>query len=36
MKTQIADTEYQKEEDSTEWKEKDQQKKATDASDTDG
>merc|ERR1719514_1367 len=31
MKTQIADTEYQKEEDSTEWKEKDQQKKATDA-----
>merc|ERR1719213_1434532 len=25
MKTQIADTEYQKEEDSTEWKEKDQQ-----------
>merc|ERR1719409_733615 len=31
MKTQIADTEFQIEEDSTEWKEKDQQKKATDA-----
>jgi hypothetical protein len=31
MKAQIADTELQIEEDSTEWKEKDQQKKATDA-----
>merc|ERR1719359_158387 len=31
MKSQIADTEYQIEEDSTEWKEKDTQKKATDA-----
>jgi chromosome segregation ATPase len=31
MKAQIADTELQIEEDSTEWKEKDAQKKATDA-----
>merc|ERR1719235_110881 len=31
MKAQIADTELEIEEDSTEWKEKDQQKKATDA-----
>merc|ERR1719359_2632570 len=31
MKGQIADTELQIEEDSTEWKEKEQQKKATDA-----
>merc|ERR1719390_402733 len=31
MKAQIADTELQIEEDSTEWKEKDTQKKATDA-----
>jgi chromosome segregation ATPase len=31
MKAQIADTQLEIEEDSTEWKEKDQQKKATDA-----